>query len=225
MEALRAWLYDVADWSCAVVKHWVPLVTGGLVTAILLVVNLKSGQTPTWLTWIWLYVAILCASFLAWREGSRGRPRFRAYIKRVSFFVGAAGDGAWIVGRVFFSNWGTPSTIHDLEIWANRGGNAIRGEISNIERRFILTDPTDPTISPLHIWPEQSLQHTNRQQFEKGQGHDYQFLALFRGQETASFPASSVHIRFKDAFDRPWVTIDAPRQVDERALVISSNAG
>jgi hypothetical protein len=66
---IRAWFTDLFNWVWSVAKQWVPLVTGGTVTAILLAVSVASGKSLTTAIGLWIFVgAVLGATFLAWRK-------------------------------------------------------------------------------------------------------------------------------------------------------------
>ncbi len=208
------WLLDFLDWLSAVLKHWIPLVTGGAMTAALVVINVLESKPPTWLTWIWLYAAIFAASFLAWREGARGRPKFSVHLKRVGFFTGAGpANSTWIVGRVYISNHGTPGTIHEVEIWARVCGAPTKAKFSYIGDQFQLTNPADAD-DVASIWPEDGLEKARGVLFEKGRGRDYVFFAYFLDRTVHEIDLSTVEVHFQDSFDGKWETIGKPSRIE-----------
>src|ERR1700761_8349266 len=72
---LRALLGDVYIWARAISKYWPPLVTGGLITALLTAWALYNGKSPNAAISAWFIIALLFSSFLAWREQLRSMRR------------------------------------------------------------------------------------------------------------------------------------------------------
>jgi hypothetical protein len=224
MERLRDWIFDFSDWGLAVLRHWHPLVTGGVITGTLVVVNLSRGQSTTWLTWIWLYAAILVASFYAWREGSKGRPKFESHLMRVGFFKSPVWHrGACVLARVFLSNHGSPSSIHDLEVFAKVNGVRTQGDVSRLDRSFNLVSPFDETqgrFVDLHL----ALQNIHGRLFEKGQGGEYLVFAFFRDQSKDSVDVSSLELHFKDTFNKKYVAVGRGDFIDTTPWVMRPQA-
>jgi hypothetical protein len=66
---IRAWFTDLVEWVWAVVKQWIPLVTGGVITASFSVAGVLTSKPSAWLIGLWVFGgAVLLSTFQAWRK-------------------------------------------------------------------------------------------------------------------------------------------------------------
>ncbi len=78
-------LSDLWDWFWSVANQWQVLVTGGFVTAALVLYQSKSGITLPWSVTRWIFLVFLViAFFLAWRDQKDSARKAQSEVDRLS---------------------------------------------------------------------------------------------------------------------------------------------
>ena len=120
---------DLVSFIKAVGKHWLVLLTGGVIAAIEGALEHSTGTTlPGWAYWTVALFALFAACFLAWRDEHRGRGRAESRLVPVFEFsdthpacyqIGDNADGPHQMARIVITNAGG-STVDGVRVSLTR---------------------------------------------------------------------------------------------------------
>jgi hypothetical protein len=137
MQTLEELINDFFKYSESIIKHWGPLISGGLALVIMWGVHEHYGQeVPLWVIWTLIGLSVFFSGFLAWRaEHRKVLTRERKRIIR----DGLASLHERGVGLLLECER-TPGTITDLEVgdrfavWDGDGQTYLR---ENLDRSYV----------------------------------------------------------------------------------------
>lgn len=146
-------LSDFWNWCWAVLDHWQVLVTGGFITAILAMIQAKTGKDFPWSGTKWIFLVFLVAAFfLAWRDQYlKSKPKVDIKIIRGGAAVNILEQpptGTMVYLELLVSNSGPRTGLTRWLVSVKDGENSIRGRTALITGPINLTGKGNPQALP-----------------------------------------------------------------------------
>ena len=193
-------LRDLLDWLWAIFKQWVPLVTGGAITAILAAVDFAQGKPVTWAVGSWFLVAFVVAAFLAWRKFARHTV---CYINSMHANYLPAENAVLLVMTLTLFNPGEPSVFFDWEPSVVAERRPLKGSL--------LAIPEPITIQatgggPAIVYQPQEALHIIALKKPVDRGGSIQGVMLARFPGVRDFVQNSIRVTFRDVNGRKFRT-------------------
>jgi hypothetical protein len=205
---------DIIRWAWDVLSHWQVLVTGGAITAILAIIQLRRGESLPWRIYRWILLAFfVIALFLSWRDQYRAKIALEHRLSQLSVPViagripmiglgrgGPTGDDSLLLLVVFVTNTGAPSALDINSVTVRvKGKEAIAKAIPLEEDGFNIVDSAGVLR---HFDPSDNLPLRLLSPLPTG-GEVMGFLHLFVSGISATdlhIPGAVIDIELQDVF-------------------------
>jgi hypothetical protein len=232
LETAKELARDLVAVLLSVVRHWLALFGGAVVTVALFTTEHQRGEAYSWPAAERIIgSALLIALFLSWRENYRGwrderkalaaereskLPKLFAYIR----FIGKGGakgtDLTLYTAQIEIRNDGFRSVVKDFCPTVVLNGQEFLGQLAKTGETVAITVPNGEKV----VFRESdAIYNVTKKPIEPGDvraGH----LHFFFGKAAGDFDKHLIRIQFRDYRNRAFVTepIDAKSTVSARTL-------